>query len=162
MATLTGGNLDETLVGGVAADLISGLGGNDSLTGNEGDDTLHGGKGADTLEGNIGNDSYVVDNAGDVIVETGGDFRDRILASVSVDLNNAAYAGVENVTLLGAASLTATGNAGANMLIGNTGANTIEGGAGFDTLAGAARCGLPCRRRRQRHLHPQQRRRQDR
>ncbi len=128
----------RSLAGGVAADLLSGLGGNDSLTGNEGADTLNGGKGADTLEGNIGNDSYVVDNFADVIVETGGDFRDRILASVSIDLNNAAYAGVESVTLLGAAALTAIGNAGANLLIGNTGANTIDGGAGFDTLAGGA------------------------
>ena len=138
MATLTGGNLDDTLPGGAAADLISGLGGNDSLTGNEGADTLNGGKGADTLVGGVGNDTYVVDSIADVIVEGGGDFRDHIQSSVSIDLNNGAYKGIDHVTLLGKAALSALGNAGANMLIGNAGANTLEGGDGDDTMIGGA------------------------
>jgi trimeric autotransporter adhesin len=138
MATLTGGNLDDTLPGGLAADLISGLGGNDSLTGNEGDDTLNGGKGADTLVGGVGNDTYVVDSAADVIVETGGDLRDQILASVSIDLNNGAYKGIDHVTLLGKAALFAFGNAGANLLTGNAGANKLDGGDGDDTMIGGA------------------------
>ncbi|HVR67103.1 MAG TPA: calcium-binding protein [Verrucomicrobiae bacterium] len=136
MATLTGGNLDETLIGGLAVDLISGLGGNDSLVGNESDDTLNGGKGDDTLEGGVGNDTYVVDSAADVIVESGKDFQDRIQASISIDLKN--YTGIEHVTLLGKAATSAVGNAGANMLVGNTGANTLDGGAGSDTLDGGA------------------------
>src|SRR5262245_55543198 len=110
MAIIIGGNPNETLNGGLAADLISGLAGNDSLTGNEAGDTLDGGKGIDALVGGIGNDTYLIDNAKDVITETGGDLDDRVLAPFSVDLGLPAFAGIEHVTLTGMAASGATGN----------------------------------------------------
>jgi Ca2+-binding RTX toxin-like protein len=39
------------------------------LTGTSGTNTLDGGLGADTLNGGAGNDIYVVDDAGDTVVE---------------------------------------------------------------------------------------------
>ena len=47
--------------------------GNDTLTGNGGDDSLDGGTGADSMIGGKGSDVYVVDNAGDKVVESGKD-----------------------------------------------------------------------------------------
>ncbi|NRR32917.1 DUF4347 domain-containing protein, partial [Oxalobacteraceae bacterium] len=43
--------------------------GNDNLYGGDGNDTLSGGAGADTMSGGQGNDTYVVDNAGDSVIE---------------------------------------------------------------------------------------------
>ncbi|MGF9760250.1 calcium-binding protein [Microvirga sp. 0TCS3.31] len=47
------------------------------ITGTDGDNILDGRGGADTLDGGAGNDVYVVDEAGDVIVETAGNARTR-------------------------------------------------------------------------------------
>jgi Ca2+-binding RTX toxin-like protein len=135
---ITGTSVGETLAGGGTSDLILGLGGNDTLTGNDGADTLDGGAGLDLMTGGTGNDSYVVDNAKDVVTETGGDADDRILASIAIDLKFPAYAGVEHVTLTGAAALNATGNDSANMLIGNVAANRLDGKGGDDMLIGNA------------------------
>src|SRR5262249_59190985 len=71
-----------------------------------------------------------------VISETGSDSGDTVQSTLSVDLNLAAFAGIEHVTLTGTAALSATGNAGANHLIGNDGANILDGRAGADTLEG--------------------------
>jgi Ca2+-binding RTX toxin-like protein len=135
---ITGTAAGETLAGGGTSDLILGLGGSDTLTGNDGADTLDGGSGADLMAGGTGNDSYLVDNAKDVVSETGGDADDRILASVAIDLRSPAYAGVEHVTLTGKSALNATGNDLANLLVGNLAANTLDGKGGADTLAGGA------------------------
>ncbi len=128
----------DNKVGTASSDLILGLAGNDTLTGLAGADTLDGGTGTDKMAGGTGNDSYVVDSATDVIVEAAGDANDRVLASISVDLNLPAYANIEHATLTGTTALNATGNAGANMLIGNAGANVLDGKAGNDTLIGGA------------------------
>src|SRR5215813_5511309 len=61
---------------------------------------------------------------------------DTIESKVSVDLGAAAFAGFDNATLLGAAALSATGNAVANHLVGNAAANILDGKAGADTLEG--------------------------
>ena len=98
------------------------------------------------LIGGDGDDTYVVDNAKDIVQETGSDTADLIKASIAIDLTLAAYAGIEDVTLIGAGALKATGdeqdnhltgNAGANLLSGNDGADTLVGDAGNDTLGGA-------------------------
>ncbi|WP_407278107.1 calcium-binding protein [Aromatoleum evansii] len=70
---------NDTLQGDAANNLISGLGGDDALYGHggadqldggAGNDTLDGGAGADTLKGGDGDDRYIVDNVGDVVIET--------------------------------------------------------------------------------------------
>jgi Ca2+-binding RTX toxin-like protein len=138
MANFTGSSLNDVLSGSALSDWIAGLAGSDTLTGNGGADTLDGGAGKDSLVGGPGNDTYVIDDVGDKISETGGDANDRIFAAINIDLtvNAVPYAGIEHVTLTGSSALNATGNAGANMLIGNGAANHLDGKAGADTMIG--------------------------
>jgi Ca2+-binding RTX toxin-like protein len=139
-ATLIGNALDNYLQGNSAAD---------SLVGGAGQDVLDGGLGADTMVGGDGNDSFMVDNIGDVVVETatvaGGDtvhfFGSGSFKSYTLGAN------VENLVLMdgnytptGSAANTNTlngkGNALNNLILGNANANLLEGGAGNDTLDG--------------------------
>jgi Ca2+-binding RTX toxin-like protein len=72
-----------------------------------------------------------------VIADIGGT-DDRIQASISIDLNAAAYFAIDHVTLTGTAALNATGNDNGNLLIGNAGANILDGKGGEDQLIGGA------------------------
>ena len=56
--------------------------------------------------------------------------------TVSSDQTSILDAGLENLTLTGAAAINATGNALDNVLTGNAGANVLDGGAGADQLIG--------------------------
>jgi Ca2+-binding RTX toxin-like protein len=78
---------------------------------------------------------YVVDNTSDVVTEVAGEGTDTIRSSVTLA---SLAANVENLTLLGSASLSATGNALDNVLIGNAAGNVMTGNAGNDTLDGAS------------------------
>ena len=98
---------------------------------------LNGGAGADTLIGGDGNDTYVVDNAGDVVDESTGSGTDLVQAAASFDLSQS-LGNVENLTLTGTAAVNGTGNGLANTIIGNSGANIIEGKGGADILDGGA------------------------
>ncbi|RON46497.1 M10 family metallopeptidase [Pseudomonas frederiksbergensis] len=106
----------------------------DSLTGNALDNFLNGMAGADTMTGGAGNDTYIVDNIGDVVIETGTSLSeiDTVYAYIDYTLGN----NVENATLSGGANLNATGNALNNVIAGNTGSNIIDGGLGADYMAG--------------------------
>jgi Ca2+-binding RTX toxin-like protein len=105
------------------------------LLGSGGADTLDGGAGADTLDGGAGDDVYRVDDVADVTGETGTWFAaggtDKVLASVSHTLGQ----GIEQLELLGNASISAYGNALDNLLIANNGNNTLYGGSGVDTVS---------------------------
>lgn len=111
---------------------LHGMAGNDNLTGGLGNDTLDGGTGNDTMTGLAGNDTYLVDAAGDVVVEAAGAGIDTVQASVTTTL----AANVENLTLTGATAINGTGNADANVIIGNGANNILNGGAGADVLTG--------------------------
>jgi Ca2+-binding RTX toxin-like protein len=95
---------------------------------------LNGGLGADILIGGLGNDTYVVDDAGDLITEAFNEGVDLVQASVSHTL----AANLENLTLTGTANLNGVGNALNNVITGNDGANTLDGADGADTLIGGA------------------------
>ena len=97
------------------------------------DEILNGGSGNDTLIGGVGNDTYVLDGIGDSFTENAGEGIDTVMAPYSF---NVAGTNIENVTLLGAANLIATGDAGNNVLVGNAGDNVFFGGAGNDTING--------------------------
>lgn len=99
------------------------------LAGTTGNDTLDGGSGADTMDGGLGDDTYRVDQADDMVVDSGG--TDTVVATVDITLAE----GLEALELAGAARA-GTGNAGNNRLTGTTGNDTLDGGAGADTLAG--------------------------
>ncbi|WP_052149394.1 calcium-binding protein [Sphingomonas sp. Ant20] len=129
---LTGNAGVNRLTGLEGADTLRGLAGNDQLFGGDGADDLDGGVGADLLSGGTGNDTYTVDNVSDVVDETDGDGVDLVKSSVTFTL----AAGVENLTLTGSGSPSATGNAAANILTGNGAANTLTGLDGDDTLIG--------------------------
>jgi len=93
---------------------------------------LDGGVGADTMLGGRGDDTYIVDNAGDVVTEYAGEGVDTVQASLSYTL----AAALENLTLTGAAAVNGTGNGSANVLTGNSGANNLNGNSGPDTMRG--------------------------
>lgn len=129
--TLTG-SLVINGTGNAIANLITGNSAANQLVGLAGDDTLNGAAGADTLAGGPGNDAYVVDNAGDLIVENPGEGTDTVSSSVTYTLS----ANVDHLVLTGASAINGTGNADANTLSGNVAANTLDGGVGADLMNG--------------------------
>jgi Ca2+-binding RTX toxin-like protein len=152
MATITGTNANDNLQGTSSSDDIFGLDGHDQLWGYDGNDNLYGGAGHDTLvgglgadymEGNDGDDAYIVDDAGDVVVELSGegDF-DIVYSSLSTyTLPDE----VEDLQWNASGSFTATGNALGNVIRSGGSADTLSGldgddelqaGAGNDTLNG--------------------------
>lgn len=138
----TGNALSNTLRANVTGSILRGLGGDDVLIGDQGNDELNGGEGADRLDGQAGddlmlggqgNDSYVVEGAGDVVVEEAGQGLDDVTSSVDYTLT----ANVENLQLVGAATA-GTGNDLGNRLLANDLGNELSGLAGDDELIGGA------------------------
>jgi len=127
----TGNELDNVITGNSGSNTLSGGAGSDTLDGGAGNDVLDGGSGADKLTGGTGNDTYIVDDAGDTVIEAAGAGTDTVQASIDYTLG----ANVENLVLTGSA-LNGTGNALANNITGNAADNLIDGGAGVDTMAG--------------------------
>jgi len=127
--SITGSNLNDNL---------KGYAGNDTMNGLDGDDVLDGGAGADAMTGGKGNDTYYIDNAWDVIVETGASTADWVVSSLNIDLTKAAFIGIEHASLLGSANLNVTGDSGANWIMGNNGNNKLAGNQGNDIMMGGA------------------------
>ena len=101
---------------------------------------IDGGPGADTLVGSLANDTYVVDDAGDRIVEPGArddgtqiSTGDGIVTPFAVSLVSD-QPDIERVELVGTQAVAAEGNAADNVLIasGNPAANVLSGGDGND------------------------------
>lgn len=111
--------------------IIIGNSGNNIIYGLIGNDTLEGGVGKDTLFGGVGNDIYIIDNT-DIISEQANEGVDTVKSALSYTLK----VNFENLTLLGTASINATGNSVDNTLIGNVANNVMDGGAGNDNLMG--------------------------
>ena len=129
-ANLATGNIT---VAGINAGTVSnfesiiGSTGNDVLIGDTLDNLLVGGFGADAMDGSTGNDTYYVDNALDVVTDSGNDTNDMIMANGITSY--ALSANIENLTLQWSTVLQpiypdygagATGYANTLILTGNT------------------------------------------
>jgi Ca2+-binding RTX toxin-like protein len=85
--------------------------------------------------GKGGNDTYIVDDAGDLVIEdsaAGG--YDTVNTSVNYSLTT----NVEALTATGTGSIALNGNSLNNVITGNSGNNVIDGGIGADTMQGGA------------------------
>ncbi|MEQ1950456.1 calcium-binding protein [Mesorhizobium sp. CN2-181] len=135
---ITGGDGNDTLYGGAGKDYLLGGGEDDTLYGGEGNDRLFGADGKNSLHGGAGDDTYVVQNAADVIVEIAseGD-ADRVETLVDYTLAEGANIEILATNLpTDVLDLKLVGNSDANHIVGNYGDNTIEGKGGVDTLEG--------------------------
>ena len=121
----TGSGNDRVITGGGA----------DTLTGGAGNDTLDGGAGNDVMTGGLGDDHFLIDSAGDVVIEAEGQGTDTVwisaVAAVTISAN------IEIVRMYGAGSQ-ATGTNSAEQLVANAAvASTLNGGGGDDVLWGS-------------------------
>ncbi len=126
---------DGLVIGSAFADHIQGGAGDDTLLGGGGNDTLDGGAGNDTLQGGLGDDTYMVNAAGDSIVEFPGEGSDTVKTAL------AAFAlpgNVETLIYTGSGDFAGTGNGLDNTIAGGAGNDTLDGGGGADTLLGGA------------------------
>lgn len=128
----TGTDGANSLTGNDSANRLDGGAGDDTLSGRGGNDTLLGGTGADTMRGGTGDDTYVVDDAGDQVIELAGEGTDTVRSSLDYTLG----ANVERLVLTGAGDLDGTGNGLNNAIFGTGGDNTLRGEGGSDILFG--------------------------
>jgi Ca2+-binding RTX toxin-like protein len=120
--TLTGtGNLNGT---GNSLD--------NTIIGNSGNNIFNAGFGADSMSGGAGNDTYIVENAGDVVTENLDQGTDTVESFITYTLGN----NVENLIFTGSDNINGTGNGLNNTINGNSGNNRIDGGLGADTMSG--------------------------
>jgi Ca2+-binding RTX toxin-like protein len=131
-----GNSGNNVILGGAGVDLLYGFEGRDVLYGGAGDDLLDGGTGvANELQGSTGDDVYIVNAAGDSIVEFAGEGTDTVRTSVRQHL---LAANVENVFFTGSGDFIGFGNALDNVVMGGAGADYLDGGAGRDILIGGS------------------------
>ncbi len=138
-----GDGVANTVYGLAGNDSLFGNGGNDRLFGGSGNDYLDGGAGVDTLTGGAGDDYYIVDNAGDAVVENAAEGFDRVNVSASgaltigdniEEIHGTAVGGV-NITA-GTGSQDIRGTAAADTLSAGDNLDWLFGGAGNDVLTG--------------------------
>lgn len=129
-----GPNIENLVLAGSSL-IGSGNALNNTITGGNGNDFIDGGAGADMMIGGIGNDSYMIDDAGDVVTEAAGAGNDTVYVPFSYSV---AGTNIENIVLSGTGDFNATGSTAVNKLTGNAGSNTLDGGTGADTMAGGS------------------------
>jgi len=127
-----GDNLENLTLTGTAN--VDGTGNslNNTILGNSGNNVLNGGAGTDTLIGGLGDDTYIIDDIGDIAIESSNAGTDRVFSNISYTLG----ADFENLILYGTSNINGTGNGLANLIVGNTGNNILDGAAGADSLIG--------------------------
>jgi len=116
---------------GSAAITLTGNDLNNVITANSGNDTLVAGSGVATLLGGAGSDTFVVNNVSDV-VQAQSTGSNTVLTSVDY----VASANVLNLSGIGSADITLTGNDLNNVVTANSGSDTLIAGTGVATLVG--------------------------
>ena len=116
MATITGTDASDFLVGTADGDLVNGGLGNDTIRGLGGNDTLNGAEGADDLDGGDGNDWLI-----------GGAGADTLQGGMNADTIDG-----------GAGNDVLRGGKGFDSIVGGDGDDTLYSGLGQDTLTGGA------------------------
>ncbi len=132
---LNGGYGNDIIYGGAHDDTLYGEQNTDKLYGGTGNDYLDGGTGADYLSGGAGNDTYVVDNAADV-VDDKGLASDNDVVLIPLFMSYVLPRNVEDGELIGTHDGDIAGNSGSSELDGNSGDNALSGAAGADDLYG--------------------------
>lgn len=130
---LIGGAGADVLIGDAGANLLAGGAGNDVLTGGGGNDTLDGGPGEDTMSGGVGSDVYIVDSAGDLVMEGATAGTDWVWTTLAAHTLGAR---MESLAFIGSGPFAGTGNVGRNEIAGGAGADTLSGLGGGDILRG--------------------------
>jgi Ca2+-binding RTX toxin-like protein len=135
---LTGDDDVNTLIGGDGDDTLFGLNDDDTLFGGIGRDLLDGGKGIDEMYGGDDDDTYIVDHAGDLVIEKSGEgTQDRVQTSTTYALANGSEIEVlETTDAQDTTALGLFGNELDNTIIANAGANSLVGGMGRDVMTG--------------------------
>ena len=124
------------IITGSGNDYIATGGGADSLTGGAGNDTLEGGAGNDVMTGGLGDDQFLVDSAGDVVIEAAGEGTDTAWVSMAGPVT--LFANVEFVRFTGGGNQV-TGSDSSEQLVANASvSSTLNGGGGDDVLWGSA------------------------
>lgn len=129
------GTGDLSAAGNAADNSLTTGAGDDTLTGGDGNDLLIAGAGDDSLVGGLGDDVYVVDSVDDVVVENAGEGTDTIRTSLA---SMVLAADLENLSYIGTAAFTGTGNAANNLITGGVGDDSLNGAGGVDSLAGGS------------------------
>ena len=129
-----GANLENLTLAGTDSINASGNELNNILTGNAGNNILDGKEGADIMSGGAGNDTYIVDNAGDVVNELANEGNDTVYSAIDHTLGS----NIENLILTGDTAIAGTGNELNNVITGNSSANILNGGPGDDTILGGS------------------------
>lgn len=124
--------IEHLTLTGSAAQNLTGDGGINILTGNGGANVIDGGGGADQLIGGAGNDTYKVYGQSETIIELLNGGTDTVISTDTLTL----AANLENLMLVGASDIDATGNSLNNVLTGNAFNNILDGKEGVDTLIG--------------------------
>lgn len=120
----TGNELSNTIVVLAEQATMAGGGGNDVLIAAAGNDVVDGGSGEDTLAGGAGDDTYIVDDAGDRVVEYTNAGSDTIVTVLTVyHLDDQ----IENLVYAGSVDFTGYGNADSNVLRGGDGDDQLFG-----------------------------------
>ena len=127
-------NVEDLLLTGSAPIFGTGNSGSNKITGNIAANILDGGGGKDHLIGFWGNDTYIVDSTDDTITENGpASDIDLVQSSISWLLGEK----LDNLALIGSASIDGTGNKLDNAIVGNSSRNILDGGSGgVDVLTG--------------------------
>ena len=132
---IIGSKVANELRGHSGNDLLHGLAGIDTLDGGDGNDSLDGGGSADVMVGGLGDDVFIVDNLKEVPLENPGEGQDV----VGLKIANGKFtlsANIEDLYMIGGASINADGNNLDNWMRGNSGNNKLTGFSGADTLIG--------------------------